>query len=141
MRFRQAYSVLARAIEETQKYQKRTDGSVVTFSLCNLLCVVHEVHQEGAVYHRSMGNLYPNRMAATLAAVGGFTQAHAEELTKHIHAELARRPHSAYLPTVWVELDGAKLPSDDHNARVEASAKLRVQWLRTLGRSKPARVK
>lgn len=139
MRFRQACSIIAQAIEAVGKL--RPNDSDFNGSLCATIdLAVHPgLTEEGAAQH---GAFYEWRLqVARLLRLAGITQEHVDQLSAHIKAELrSDSRHFSYLTTKW-QLEGKfGLPGPDVCPTPAERRAARCAWLRTLGRTAPAKV-
>lgn len=143
MRFRQACGVLARAIEAAATLG---GGHAHGYALCGILDRVERLLDGTADVGRShteTEHTYVGRPAAArLAVIGGFTKAHAQQLREQIRVALQRRDGSSagYLSSVWAAQRLFGMRSCDPEREYVRKARLaRCAWLRTLGRSAPAK--
>lgn len=140
MRFRQACSIIAQAIEAVEKL--RPNDSDFDGSLCGTLTLaVHPgLTEEGEAQH---GKFYEWRLqVARLLRLAGITQEHVNQLSAHIEAELRDGDwHFSYLTSKWQREGEFGLPGPDVNLTQAERRAARCAWLRTLGRSAPAKVK
>lgn len=112
MRFRQACSIIAQAIEAVGKL--RPNDSDFNGSLCATIdLAVHPgLTAEGPAAH---GEFYEWRLqVARLLRMAGITQEHVDQLREHIQSELrSDYGHFCYLATKWQREGKFGLPGPD----------------------------
>ena len=141
MRFRQACSIIAQAIEAVEKL--RPNDSDFDGALCGTIdLAVHPgLTEEGAAQH---GMFYEWRLqVARLLRMAGITQEHVDQLRVHIQSELRSHPglrtDDARLTTKWQREGKFGLPGPDVILTPAEKRAARCAWLRTLGRTAPAK--
>lgn len=149
MRFRQAMSVLALAMVEAEKlhpwmasglcavasefYGRNSDLSLVG------ACSYH--YAKGQDWHAYSSTFYWRKAVVDLCKFAGLTDAHFKQLEAQIGRVLKEdeavsgHPRGYIIGTAEVGSPNPASQEFSHDALM-----LRVRWLRTLGRTKPARV-
>lgn len=140
MRFRQACSIIAQAIEAVGKLRPNDSG--FNGSLCGTidLAVNPGLTEEGAAEH---GTFFEWRLqVARLLRMAGITQEHVDQLRVHIQSELrSDSGRFSYLTSKWQREGKFGLPGPEVTLTPADKRAARCAWLRTLGRSAPAKVK
>lgn len=146
MRFRQAMSVLAQAMEAASTLHPDASSA-----LCSVIGHFHDLERNpGRFGYNKDGVLKDTQTysstfhwrgaVANLCMLAGVQAWHMRRLDEHINRELRKSPHRAYLPGVWHDTGrfGIKLDSEAYR---DDARRARCEWLRTLGRTAPAKVK
>lgn len=138
MRFRQAMSVLAQAMEAAAKlhgipasYTRGRGGAMCTLSSRiaepSAYMLKEPTYSDAPAWYKFKDD------AARLALFAGVTREHAKQLDAHIF-ELTRK--DAYLPDYWAKVGHFGLAWGYTDAQAFDA---RRAWLRTLGRTAPAK--
>lgn len=130
MRFRQAMSVLAQAIEAAQ-----TLDSTHSTALCGIIGRIEAPEEWGIQKKRVDPELSFRDNVAKLCIFAGVTPAHCKQLEEHIRIEIG---DYAYLHDAWAHNGKFGIT---RNSYMTDRAAARCKWLRTLGRTAPAKAK
>lgn len=130
MRFRQAMSVLAQAIEAAQSM-----GSTYSTALCRILARIEDPEGWGLNKSQIDPEINFRHNVAKLCILAGVTREHCKQLEEHIRIEIG---DYAYLHDAWAQTGKFGVTRNSHMAKRSAA---RCKWLRTLGRTAPAKAK
>ena len=134
MRFRQAMSILASAMEEATKLYPD-----VPSDLCSIINWFKVIHDNPLTPAHLPGSRWRYTVAA-LCRMAGVTERHMRQLEEHIQEELKPQGCSyAFLTTRWAS--ECRFGLEPNYCSGNKARAARCAWLRTLGRTVPAKVK